>query len=93
MRANFPGGHREFVANGHRPDPARAEYLLVARRMQSGVYTLGVRLVQISPFRIRSAQLGALRETSPYARNPLEALLFAAGLLSQDQETRSMLDH
>ena len=86
MRMNFPGGHNPVRLVSTAPDPAEHEYMIVARRMASGSYSFGVRVVRIKPFSIESLQLGALRSGNVAADTPHSALIWAASLLAVDGE-------
>jgi hypothetical protein len=75
-----------LVPPNQRLQPARAEYLIVARRHQDGSYSFVARAVLLRPFIIQTWQLGTSPAGTAHAGNPWSALMHAAGLFGVDQE-------
>jgi hypothetical protein len=92
MYPKFPGSQKKVHPVTHPPEKATAEYSIIARRMQSGLYVLGVRKGLCDPWRFSSFQLGHLSKTDPGAHSPYTALVWASSLFAVDEECRVALD-
>jgi hypothetical protein len=91
MYPKFPGTQKKFQPVTKPVERATHEYSIIARRMQSGLYVLGVRIAACDPWRFSSLQLGHLAKTDPAAHDPFSALVWAGGLFAVDEECQRAL--
>jgi len=89
MPYNFPSSERKFSPQQTVPDPARREFTIVARQYRNGDWALGARWVNLSPFHIRSYQLGRLAHEKRAAQSPYSALIWAQSLFMLDEEIKA----